>query len=260
MPDQVIVTPYFLDRRVPQLGRFLGDGELNEPPLTRSEALTGSDQLARLAEIHRPLAQRVSAAVRSGKRPVSLAGDCCTTLGLLAGLQEAGVHPTLVWLDAHGDFNTPETTPSGFIGGMPLAMLVGRGDQTLVAAAGLKPMPESSVYLSDARDLDPGEAEAVRRSGIHHVTDLGELAQRLPEKEPLWVHLDCDLLDPQVAPAMSYPAPGGPSLEQAEAALAELAATGRIVAVSVTAWDFGKDADGRTEHACRRLLAALLAP
>jgi arginase len=252
VPDQVIVTPFFLDRSVPQLERLRGDGELNNP------TLTGGDQLARLAEIHRPLAQRVSAAVRSGKRPVSLTGDCCTTIGVLAGLQGAGVHPTLVWLDAHGDFNTPETTPSGFIGGMPLAMLVGRGDQTLVKAAGLKLLPESSVYLSDARDLDPGEGEAVRRSAIHHVTDLDELPQRLAEEAALWVHLDCDVLDPEDAPAMSYPAPGGPSLEQVEAVLSTLASTGRVVAVSVTAWAFAKDTDGRTESACRRIIAALL--
>ena len=247
----MIVTPFFLDRSVPQLERLRGEGELNCP------ALAGADQLARLAEIHRPLAQRVAVAVRSGKRPVSLAGDCCTTIGVVAGLQQAGVHPTLVWLDAHGDFNTPETTPSGFIGGMPLAMLVGRGDQTLVEAAGMTPLPETSVYLSDARDLDPEEGAAVRRSAIHHVTDLSELPQRLPAEAPLYVHLDVDVLDPADAPAVAYPAPGGPSLEDVEAVLAKLAATGRIVAVSVTAWDFGKDGDGRTERACRRLIAAL---
>jgi arginase len=187
-----------------------------------------------------------------------LTGDCCTTIGVAAGLQRAGVHPTLVWLDAHGDFNTPETTPSGFIGGMPLAMLVGRGDQTLVEAAGMTPLAETAVYLSDARDLDPGEGEAVQRSAVHHVADLSTLPQQLPERDPLWVHLDVDVLDPGDAPAVAYPAPKGPSLEHVEAILGKLAATGRIVAVSVTAWDFGKDGDGRTERACRRLISALL--
>lgn len=127
-------------------------------------------------------------------------------------------------------------------------------------SAGATPLAESAVFLSDARDLDPAEGEAVRRSGVTHVSDLAELPRRLPPSGPLWVHLDCDVLDPEDAPAMAYPAAGGPSLAAAEAALAQLAATGRNVAVSVTVWDFGKDVDGRTERACWRLVRALLRP
>jgi arginase len=83
---------------------------------------------------------------------VSIAGDCCTSLGVAAGLLAAGIDPTLIWFDAHGDFNTWETTPSGFLGGMPLAMLAGRGEQTIVHGVGLKNLEESNIYLADARE------------------------------------------------------------------------------------------------------------
>src|SRR5512136_997268 len=98
-----------------------------------------------MSVLHQPLAEFTAQTVLHGDRPVSLAGDCCTPLGVLAGLQQAGLVPVLLWLDAHGDFNTWETTPSGFLGGMPLAMLVGRGDQTMAQAVGLRPLPESRV-------------------------------------------------------------------------------------------------------------------
>jgi arginase len=252
MQNRVVVSPFFLDQDLPPLERFARPGwHLNKP------SLEGTDQLARMSAVHRPLAQLVAQASRDGERPVSIAGDCCTTIGVLAGLQSAGIRPVLVWLDAHGDFNTPATTPSGFIGGMPLAMLVGRGDQTLVRAAGMTNQPEAEVFLADARDLDPGEAEAVRESAVHHVSKLPDLPRQLPAS-PIYVHLDVDVLSPDDAPAMLYPTPGGSSLPEACAVMAALAATGRVVAVSVTVWNFGKDVDGKTERACTRLLRSLV--
>ena len=88
--------------------------------------LPEGDPRDRMAIVHEAIAAWVEETLKRGRRPVSIAGDCCTSIGVLAGLQRAGVHPTLIWFDAHGDFNTPETTPSGFLGGMPLAMITGR--------------------------------------------------------------------------------------------------------------------------------------
>lgn len=252
MHNRFVVSPFFLDQDLPQLERFAYRGwHLNQP------RLEGDDMLARMSAVHLPLAKLVARASHDGERPVSIAGDCCATIGVLAGLQSAGIQPALVWLDAHGDFNTPRTTPSGFIGGMPLAMIVGRGDQTLVRAAGMTNQPESEVFLADARDLDPGEADAVRESALHHVTRLNDLPRRLPAK-PLYVHLDVDVLSPSDAPAVSYPAPGGSSLPEACAVMEALAATGRVIAVSMTVWSFEKDADRRTESACMRMLQGLV--
>lgn len=252
MNNRFVVSPFFLDQELPPLERFAQPGwRLNKP------RLDGTDQLARMTSVHLPLAELVARTVRDGELPVSIAGDCCATIGVLAGLQAAGIRPTLVWLDAHGDFNTPETTPSGFIGGMPLAMIVGRGDQSLVRAAGMANQPEADVVLSDARDLDPGEAQAVRESAVRHVAKLSDLPRQTPES-PMYVHLDVDVLSPTEAPAVSYPAPGGSSLSEACEVMEALAATGRVVAVSVTVWSFNKDTDGRTELACTRLLQSLV--
>ena len=168
MSDQMILTPFFLDEPAPGL-RSLAQKEwqINQP-----DSLSGADKQERMTALHKPLAGLVSTAVRAGKRPVSIAGDCCATIGFLAGLQQAGIQPTLIWLDGHGDFNTWETTPSGFLGGMPLAMLVGRGELLMSDAVGQPPLPKSHVILSDARDLDPGGKLAVDGSAMTHLPTL----------------------------------------------------------------------------------------
>jgi arginase len=252
MRNRFIVSPFFLDVELPPFEHFAHPDWFVNRPLFDSH-----DRFIRMSRINDAIAQFVASACDRGERPVSIAGDCCTAIGVLAGLQRAGIHPRLLWLDAHGDFNTYETSPSGFIGGMPLAMIVGRGDQTLVQAAGLIPLPESDVILSDARDLNPEEGIAVQTSRIRHVKNVKALPQQIT-KSALYVHLDVDVLDPQDAPAMLYPVPGGPSLEQLGATLKSLVAMQNIVAVSVTVWDFKQDADKKTEQACMQLLHELI--
>jgi len=252
MRNHYIVSPFFIDKELPPLEHFAHpDWFLNKP------LFEGNDRFTRMSYINDAIAQFVASTCNRGERPVSIAGDCCTTIGVLAGLQRAGIHPQLLWLDAHGDFNTDETSPSSFIGGMPLAMIVGRGDQTLVQAAGLTPLPETEVILVDARDLDAEESKAVQTSGVRHVTNVEALPQQITTAA-LYVHLDVDVLDPQEAPAMLYPAPHGPSLMKLRAALQALTQTRNIVAVSMTTWDFAQDVDKKTEQACMQLLEALI--
>jgi arginase len=251
--NEVIFTPFFLDAPIEGAGRLVSpDWRIN------ASAGTGSGQVERMAAIHRPLADAVSAAAGRGARPVSIAGDCCATIAVLAGLQRAGLDPLLVWLDAHGDFNTPETSPSGFIGGMPLAMIVGRGDQSLARAAGLRPLAESDVILADARDLDPEERKAVEGSAVRHVTDLSLIPALLPPGRPVYVHLDPDVIDPAEAPAMHYAARGGPSLADVCRLARRLAASLNLAAVSLTLWDLPRDPDRRTERACLAALTTLI--
>lgn len=208
--------------------------------------------------IHRPLANVVEMAVKNGRRPVSIAGDCCATIPVLAGLQRGGVRPTLIWFDGHGDFNDWNTTPSGFLGGMPLAMLVGRGEQTLVVGNGLTPLPEAQVILTDARDLDPGEREAVEGSAVRHLPQVEMLLETPLPAGPLYVHFDCDVLDTAEAPAVSYPAPGGPSAATLRRVFRHLAASGQIAALSLTTWTPGLEGDGRTQTTVLELLKELL--
>ena len=189
---------------------------------------------------------------------MSIAGDCCAAIGVLAGLQRAGVEPTLIWFDAHGDFNTWETTPSGFLGGMPLAMLVGRGDGTMPAAVGLKPLPEASVFLTDARDLDPAEREALLDSEVVHLPDVEDLMAYPLPGGPLYVHFDVDVVTPEEAPTQNYPAPGGPSSSTLDAVFRRLAGSRRLMAVSVSSWNPKLDEDGGSQKVCISLLETLI--
>ena len=163
-----------------------------------------------------------------------------------------------MFFDAHGDFNTWATTPSGFIGGMPLAMLTGRGEQTIVDGAGLQPLPEGRVVLVDGRDLDPGEDRAVADSGIGLVT-VNQLAHSIPPAGPLYVHVDGDVVDPSEMPAMNYPAADGPSLDEVRTAMIHLAATGRVVAFSVSSWNPALPGADKAASAMLRLAEPIIA-
>lgn len=213
----------------------------------------------RMGEISRVLAQHVAAVRAAGQLPVILAGDCTATIGVAAGLQQHSSDFTLVWYDAHGDFNTWETSPSGFIGGMPLAMLCGRGEQTIVERAGALPHPERQVVLTDGRDLDPLEKEAVARSGITHLPSVTGLLQVDLADRPIYVHFDPDVLNLADLAAVNYPAQGGPALAEVEASLAHLAGAGRIIALSVTLWNPELDGEsGRAEQVVMGLVERLV--
>jgi arginase len=184
------------------------------------------------------------------------APDCMAPLGVVAGLQRAGIEPDVVWLDAHGDFNTWETTPSGYLGGMPLAMLVGRGDQAIIDGLGIDPIPEERVVLAGARDLDLGEEEALKRSAIRRVA-LAELSRVVQPGRPLYVPLDVDVVAPTEMPGLLYPAPGGPRLAEVSEALRDLmVAAPNLVAISVA---HTYDQRAETTAEARRLTAALVA-
>ncbi|MEM9100358.1 MAG: arginase family protein [Pseudomonadota bacterium] len=213
---------------------------------------------ASLAQLHRPIRDFVEAVARSGNRPASMAGDCCAAVPVLAGLRAAGIEPTLVWIDAHGDFNTPETSPSQFLGGMPLAMMVGRGPQWMCEAVGLQPFAEERVWLIDGRDLDELEREAVERSGLHQ-TDIEGLAE-LQIPGPVYVHLDVDVLSADEVKAFNYPVPGGPTVAVTVAGCRRFAAANDIVALSISGWTGRLDRDGRTGAGCREVIRALLGP
>jgi len=200
------------------------------------------------------LADAVAAVRAEGNLPVVIAGDCTLSIGVLAGLQRETSDFSLVWYDAHGDFNTHETSPGGFIGGMPLAMLCGRGEQTIMQGAGATVHPETGVILSDGRDLDPGEAEAVNESAVTHLPDVAELNSTTLPQKPIYIHFDSDVLSLSDNPAVSYPAGGGPSLDTVAQSLAQLAETGRIAAISVTMWNPELDKENAAEQVVMDLI------
>jgi arginase len=224
-------------------------------------------QMQHMGIVYAALAEQVRQAAADGMLPVSLAGDCVSSMGVLAGLQQAGRQPQrILWLDAHGDFHTWGTTQTLYIGGMPLAMLVGRQDRrrdqrdsiaALRTAVGASPYPEARIVLSDARDLDAGEDEALAHSAIVRCS-LDQVLPLLSPEESLYVHFDTDVLDEaQRMPALKYHVPGGPRLEQVADLFRHLRGF-PLLAVSVSAWHAEQDGDGRAAAACLDLLHQLV--
>ncbi len=253
MENHFILTPYFIDQTEPFLNRYLKDGwELN------TVILPDSDPQSKASTVHKALANKVEAALKAGKRPISIAGDCCATIPVMAGLQRAGVTPTLLWLDSHGDFNTWETTPSGFLGGMPLAMIAGLGELRMNQAVGLEPLLSQNIILADGRDLDPGEQLLVSESGIKHIQNFSEL-KNYPFEGPVYLHFDCDVLHLDDVSAVKYPATGGPRATEVSEVFKHLKAKLNIVAISATigSWDKDKGDVQKSDEVARRLLEML---
>lgn len=248
-----LVTPYFFDEHhsclagaVPESVSFT----LNDP----GGRMDRSPQS--LARAHRPIAGFVHAAAAENYLPVSIAGDCAASLPVMADLQRAGLEPVLVWLDAHGDFNTPETSPSGFLGGMPLAMMVGRGDLSIPESTGQRPVSEQDVWLIGARDLDPLEAPALASSRVNRLEIAG--LETLEFNRPVHLHIDNDVIDAADVPANNYPVACGPRLETVIEKCTAFAARNTLCAVSFSGWNGNLDRNGQTGQSCRALLTSIL--
>ncbi len=253
MKRRTILTPYFLDQGLPGLEA------LAEPEwIINQMVLPKADLLTRISRLHAALAVQVEEAVREGQLPVSLAGDCCTAVGVLAGLNRAELYPLLIWFDAHGDFNTRETSPSGFLGGMPLAMLAGLGDLTLLENLEMEAILQEQIILTDGRDLDPGEKELVANASLTHLQDPLELLNYPLGEQSIWVHFDTDIVNPEESPAQNYPAPGGPGAEDLERVFRYLASTGLIKAVSLSSWAPGLSGEQMSKDVSMGLLEILV--
>jgi arginase len=258
MDNRWLVTPYNLDAPYPALARMArpGWGVSSGAPSPNGDT---DDQLTRMAAIHGPLVSDVARVATQGERPVCIVGDCCQPIAVVAGLQRASLEPMIVWFDAHGDFNTDETTISGYVAGMSIAMITGRGNQTLAEAAGLKKVPDTDIILADARDLDAKERELLEQSKVTRLTDFNELVDRVAASDrPFYVHFDVDVLDAAEAPAVQFPVAGGPSVETLLNTAARLHQTGRLVCASMNPWVLDKDTDGRTAAACWSIFNALV--
>jgi arginase family enzyme len=158
--------------------------------------------------------------------PILLASDCTIAIATLPALARRAADARVVWLDAHGDFNTPATTESGFLGGMCLAAACGRWN----AGFGGELDP-AHVVVSDGRDLDPAEREEMDRAGVSVVPPAGVASAVRGER--VFVHLDFDVLDPAEMP-FDFPAPDGLTLAALGALLAELASAAEIVGAELT--------------------------
>lgn len=169
--------------------------------------------------------------------PIILAADCVSSIGAMKGLRAKYPDLAVIWYDAHGDFNTPETTPSNFLGGMPLAALVGRGNEHLLEGVGLQPVPESRIYVADVRDLDPEEGEMLNASDIHVLDSAADFLKLELPPVPLYIHLDVDILDPEFMPGLGYPADNGATPPEVNSTLRRIGLDGDVAGLLVSLYN-----------------------
>jgi arginase len=187
-----------------------------------------------------------------------LGGECTFVVGTLTGFKSKFKgKPGMLWMDAHGDFNTPETTVSGFIGGMPLALACGRGPKLTQGVENARPLlDEANVVHLGSRSLDPLESKAmssspmklysastVRGQGISRVAE--EAAEYLAERcDWITCHFDVDLLDPSVMPAVNFQESGGFTFAEAQTVIEAVKRTGKLKVLDLTAYNPLLDRDG----------------
>jgi arginase len=214
------------------------------------------DTASSAAAVNKQLAAAVTRANENGALPLVLTGSCNSCMGVLAGFDHSGCGA--VWFDAHADFNTPESSASGFLPGMSLAVVTGHCYRNYWTQIGdSTPLEEDSVALFGVRHLSPdAERERLERSAINVVPwqegkprgDVGEaldsIARRIGE---IYVHVDFDGFAPEVAPAIAdEPVPGGLTREQAEEIIRAAAARFDIRAVTLATYTPSNDHDEKT--------------
>ena len=272
MDIQLLAVPYDSGNRGMRMGA--GPERLLDAGLERVLRENGHTVHTRIAELTADwqaeiqtsfeLMRMLSAAVReareSGRFPIVLAGNCNTAVGTLAGLgaQSTGV----AWFDAHGDFNTPETTRSGFLDGTAVAIITGRCWTQLAATIPeFAPIPDDRVCLIGTRDLDSLESALLDESSVDIVepkqlrSSLPRVLEKIREHvDSIYVHLDLDVLDSAVAAANSYAISGGLTLEDLDHALAQIAVRFRITGLTLSAYDPAVDTFGHAAQAAIRLI------
>lgn len=241
-----------LQARIKHLGltvEDIGNLEVKQP----EEMQVGEKRakyLQEIAETCQDISKTVQKSLEEGFLPLVLGGDHSIAVGVAAGVS-AHFHKEkkqigYIWLDAHGDMNTPESSPSGNIHGMPLAAIMGYGAPELVDLGGFHPKAEpGNIVIVGARDLDAQERKIVKKSGIHVFTmrDIDERGMRevmsealkhaMDDTEGVAVSLDMDFVDPADAPGVGTPVRGGVTYREAHLAMEMIADSEAMVSLEV---------------------------
>lgn len=234
--------------------------DVSGPRVAEVPAPALGDEMAAIEASGAALASLVDAARARAAFCIVLEGDCTAAPAVVAGLGHDG-RVGLLWIDSHGDFNTPETTPSGMLGGMPVAVATARCFPAWQRAVGIRtPLRDADIVLAGIRDLDPPERAALEASEVEVIESLGDahvesrrlataLARLAGNVDSLYIHVDVDVLNPETATGFTMPVPGGPTPEE----LAEMVAlgmrTGKATALGIAAFNPPRDTDGRTTSA-----------
>ena len=212
-------------------------------------------------ELYRLLAGQVAEAKGNGQFPLVLSGNCGASVGVIAGAgtKKLGV----IWFDSHGEFNTPETTTSGFLDGMGLAVSTGLCWKRLAASIpNFSPIPGGNILLVGGRDFDEGEKERLEQEGVMVVDAVTIGQSSLPdalnprlsmlreEVEDVHLHIDLDVLNPKEAPANAFVTEeGGLGVVQLAEAIKRIKENFRIVSATIASYDPSYDSEKKTLHA-----------
>ena len=220
--------------------------QIIEPSYAYDPQESQADKPQNLGRLGGVIAQAVASAQEQGQAVLMTGGDCSHITGVVGGLQSAHgpqARIGLVWFDAHGDFNTPQITLSGMLGGMPVAVCAGlafpewREGSHVVA-----PLPTDRILMVDVRNLDPAEETLINAVGIPIAApaegfpgeDLATAVNNLAENcDLLYLHIDSDILDARYVPNHSTGEPNGPDMAQVQAAINTVMATGKVAAFAV---------------------------
>jgi arginase len=287
----LVKMPYVGERNVPELSGgpdYLEQGGIRklledqgiQTKLASPVALSADEDKAygswnRLALAEGQLAKIIADERRNGSLPVGLLANCSSILGMLSGLQHSGPNAKplrvgMVFVDAHGDFNTPETTLSGMLGGMPVAIAAGQCLTRMRMKTGLEPaVPTRHIVEVCVRDTDPLEQELLDRSEIQQLNledvrtrsaNLHSAMKRLSEATDLiYIHVDMDGLDPREVPGHPLTVPGGPTSIELAAALTEMFQYEKVAAFGVASTPYGeKDKTGVSRQAAYNLILGAL--
>ena len=276
-------------------------GDVDVPPQSRDDvwqAPESDGELVHLAEVGsmaRSVRAAVDASLEDGRLPLIVGGECSVCIGVVPALAARRGPVTVAWLDAHGDLNTPATSESGLLTGMPFAAMLGHGDGTLTTIGDDTPRPSGDrTFLLGGRDLDTGETKNIAAFGIQHldtttsraigpeevamrVLGVPEVAVMPPEaraqiaaldptaaaaaaaapRPNVYLHFDIDSLDPEFAPGVHYRVDGGYDPSEVGALAGYLCASGCVGAITVASANLDHDVDGRTLDSVRDVFSSV---
>lgn len=231
--------------------------QISEPRLL--DSVSTGDRIVDLGLLNAEIAQQVAAGRGQGHAVLMTGGNCTHITGVLGGLQDVhgpGVRAGLVWFDAHGDFNTPQTTPSGMLGGMPVAVCAGLCfPQWREGSHIVSPLPTDRIVMVDVRNLDPPEEQLIRAVGIPIVpvspcaagtafhAAVADLAERC---ELLYLHIDSDILDESYVPGHATREPNGPDMDAVLEAIDIVMGTGKVAVYAVVSVYAGGEGRARS--------------
>ncbi len=271
-PDAMRVAG--LQQALEQRGLQVQDrGNLAGPPNPCQPSVGGYRHLREVAAWNRLVHDAVLAELQQQRLPILLGGDHCLAIGSISAVarhcREQGRRLRVLWLDAHADFNTPELTPSGNLHGMPVACLCGLGPAELTRLGGEGPAlrPEQLRQLG-IRSVDPGERLLVHEQGleVYDMRYIDEHGMRhameqallgLDEDTHLHLSLDLDFLDPEIAPGVGTPVPGGPSYREAQLCMEMIADSGRLASLDLMELNPALDLRNRSAQLAVDLIESL---